>query len=116
MLRLGVAAALVLSAAALVVAALALVESRGRPDEVASRSVSRGGWTAYAPLPERAPIVLEGLMTREQVVDVLGLPDEVFRKNPRAECWAYASPYEIRLCFGPKRRLAWWSVATPPDA
>jgi hypothetical protein len=116
MLRLGVAAALVLSTAALVVAALALVESRGEPNEVASTPTSVGGWTAYAPLHERAPVALEGLMTREQVVAVLGLPDDVFRKNARAECWAYTSPYAIRLCFGPKRRLAWWSVTTPPDA
>lgn len=68
-----------------------------------------------APRFERAPLPLRGLMTRQEVVAAIGLPDEVFRKNPRAECWAYTGPYSVRLCFGAKRRLAWWSVSIPRE-
>jgi len=115
--RLGTFGALLLSIAAVVVAAFALAEARdGSPATTTSTNTPTAGWTSYAPLPSRPPVALEGLMTRDQVVAALGLPDQVFRKNPRAECWAYRSPYSIRLCFGPKRRLAWWSGSTPPDA
>jgi hypothetical protein len=60
-------------------------------------------------------IGIEGLMSRAEVIAVLGTPDRVFRRNPRAECWAYDGPYEIRMCFGPKRRLAWFSHNIPSD-
>lgn len=54
-------------------------------------------------------------MTRREVIMRLGLPDRIFRRNPRAECWAYEGPYEVRMCFGAKRRLAWVAHNIPPD-
>jgi hypothetical protein len=52
-------------------------------------------------------------MTPTQVLRLLGQPDEVFRNNPRALCWSYAAPYQIRMCWGPKRRMAWIAYETP---
>lgn len=46
-------------------------------------------------------------MTPDEVRRSFGDPDEVFRNNPRALCWAYHSPYQIRMCWGPKRKAAW---------
>jgi hypothetical protein len=50
-------------------------------------------------------------MTPAQVLRLLGKPHEVFRNNPRALCWRYSAPYEIRMCWGPKRRQAWIAVS-----
>lgn len=46
-------------------------------------------------------------MTPDDVRRSFGEADEVFRNNPRALCWAYHSPYQIRMCWGPKRKAAW---------
>jgi hypothetical protein len=46
-------------------------------------------------------------MTPNEVRRSFGEPDEVFRNNPRALCWAYHSPYRIRMCWGSKRKSAW---------
>jgi hypothetical protein len=46
-------------------------------------------------------------MTPDEVRRSFGEPDEVFRNNPRALCWAYHAPYQIRMCWGPKRQSAW---------
>jgi hypothetical protein len=46
-------------------------------------------------------------MTPDEVRRSFGEPDEVFRNNPRALCWAYHAPYQIRMCWGPKRKSAW---------
>jgi hypothetical protein len=46
-------------------------------------------------------------MTPDEVRRSFGEPDEVFRKNPRALCWAYHDPYQVRMCWGPKRKSAW---------
>jgi hypothetical protein len=54
-------------------------------------------------------------MTPAEVLRLLGKPDEVFRDNPRALCWRYSAPYEIRMCWGPKRRQAWIAHDIPPE-
>jgi hypothetical protein len=36
-------------------------------------------------------------MTPDEVRHSFGEPDTVFRNNPRALCWSYANPYEIRI-------------------
>jgi hypothetical protein len=104
MMKLAVAAALLVSAASLILAVVALREARDDGQ-------------AFADSQAEAGIGLDGLMTRRQVVMRLGLPDRVFRRNPRAECWAYegGGSYEVRMCFGAKRRLAWHSYNIPPD-
>jgi hypothetical protein len=52
-------------------------------------------------------------MTPAQVRQLFGEPADVFRSNPRALCWSYATPYEIRMCWGPKRKAAWISHNVP---
>jgi hypothetical protein len=54
-------------------------------------------------------------MRPEDVRRVLGTPTEVFRDNPSALCWRYESPYEIRMCWGPKRRRAWIAHNIPRE-
>ena len=54
-------------------------------------------------------------MTPEQVMRLLGEPDEVYRDNPRALCWRYSVPYTIRMCWGPKRQRAWIAHNIPPE-
>jgi hypothetical protein len=54
-------------------------------------------------------------MTPVEVRHSFGEPDAVFRNNPRALCWSYASPYEIRMCWGPKRQAAWIATNVTPD-
>jgi hypothetical protein len=102
MMKLAVGVALVVSTASLVLAVVALREARD-DGETSPEALGLG-------------IGLDGFMTRRQVVMQLGLPDRVFRRNPRAECWAYEGGlYEVRMCFGPKRRLAWHAHNIPPD-
>jgi hypothetical protein len=55
-------------------------------------------------------------MTPEQVSALLGRPTQVYRDNPRALCWRYESPYEIRMCWGPKRERAWIAYSIPRDS
>jgi hypothetical protein len=95
-----VAASALLASAALIVALLALHEARNtRPTygEVGATSVAQLG----------------GAMTPDDVRALLGTPATIIRDNPRALCWAYHSPYEVHLCFGPKRHLAWWASNVP---
>jgi outer membrane protein assembly factor BamE (lipoprotein component of BamABCDE complex) len=94
-------AAALLAAAALIVAVVALREARSRPP-------------TYAGLGAASISQLRGLMTQDEVRALLGQPQNVFRDNARAQCWAYGSPYTVRTCFGPKRRLAWWATNVPP--
>ena len=54
-------------------------------------------------------------MTPEEVRHSFGPPDAVFRNNPRALCWSYSGPYEIRMCWGPKRQAAWIATNVTPD-
>lgn len=93
---------MLISSAALVVAVVALRHTRhdkGTYAEVAAASIAR----------------LHGLMSQDDVRALLGTPATVFRDNPRAQCWAYHTPYEVRMCFGPKRRLAWWATNVPHE-
>jgi hypothetical protein len=95
-----IGASLLLASAALIVAVIALREPRNEPKtyaEVFAVSVGR----------------LHGLMSENDVRAVLGAPATVYRDNPQAHCWAYTAPYEVRMCFGPKRRLAWWASNVP---
>jgi hypothetical protein len=65
---------------------------------------------------ERIAAALQGFhearnrMTPDQVRHSFGAPDDVYRDNVRALCWSYASPYQIQLCWGPKRQAAWIGV------
>jgi hypothetical protein len=52
-------------------------------------------------------------MTPDEVRELFGEPGEVFRNNPRALCWSYATPYEVRMCWGPKRKAAWIAHSVP---
>lgn len=52
-------------------------------------------------------------MTPDEVRELFGEPGEVFRNNPRALCWSYATPYEVRMCWGPKRKAAWMAHSVP---
>ena len=54
-------------------------------------------------------------MTPDEVRHSFGEPDAVLRNNPRALCWSYAGPYEIRMCWGPKRQAAWIATNVKPD-
>jgi hypothetical protein len=55
-------------------------------------------------------------MTPDEVRHSFGAPDAVFRNNPRALCWSYASPYEIRMCWGPRRQAAWIATSVRRDS
>ncbi len=98
--RILVAASVVVAAAALVVAVVALREARQR------QMLGGAGRASVSQL--------HGLMTQDDVRTLLGQPQTIFRDNARAQCWAYSAPYEVRICFGPKRRLAWWSASGMP--
>lgn len=61
-------------------------------------------------------------LTRADVKALIGAPDSIYRNNPRAECWAYEAPgggsgrerpYEVQMCFGPRRHLAWLGYSGP---
>jgi hypothetical protein len=54
-------------------------------------------------------------MTPTEVLQLLGKPTAVYRNNPNALCWRYDAPYEIRMCWGPKRKQAWIATNIPPD-
>ena len=103
MQRAMIATAMVLAASALIVAILALRQAHNES-------------ATYADVGAASVAKLRGLMTEDEVRGILGTPAVVFRDNPRAQCWAYHSPYEVRMCFGPKRRLAWWASNVPPKS
>lgn len=52
-------------------------------------------------------------LTPAQVLELLGKPTEVYRNNPRALCWRYDAPYEVKMCWGPKRKQAWIATNIP---
>jgi hypothetical protein len=98
--RLAIIIAIVLAGGALIVAVIAL---RSGDNEQPT----------YAELGAASIGQLHGLMSQDDVRSLLGTPASVYRDNPRAQCWAYHSPYEVRMCFGQKRRLAWWASNVP---
>jgi hypothetical protein len=61
----------------------------------------------------QAFVEVRNRMTPDEVRRLFGEPAAVFRNNPRALCWSYATPYEIRMCWGPKRKAAWISHSVP---
>jgi hypothetical protein len=72
-----------------------------------------GPTPTYAEITLAAVRQLEGLETQAEVRKLLGRPHEIYRNNPRAQCWRYTAPYELQMCFGAKRRLAWWAGNVP---
>lgn len=58
---------------------------------------------------------LQGLESQERVRELIGSPARVER-TPDATFWEYDEPFQIRVVFGPRGRVAWWSMANPPDA
>ena len=96
-MRVSVAASLVLAVIVLGVAFGVRAFDRQKEDRPTSAEPTRS-----SRLAELAP-----LMSQAQVVRLLGRPETVYRNNQRAQCWRYTSPI-VQLCFGPKRRLAWW--------
>jgi hypothetical protein len=106
--RIATAAALALAAASLVVAVLALREARHAHEpptygEISEAAIRQLGEFAHE----------KGGMTPDDARRALGMPTEVFRDNPRALCWRYETPFEIRMCWGPKRQRAWIAHSIP---
>ena len=107
------ATAAVFATAAFVIAVAAYHRASERPSVgVLSEASIRHLWHAAA--HER--------LTREDVRVYIGNPASIYRDNPRAECWAYSAPgggsgteppYQIQMCFGPKRHLAWLAYSGP---
>jgi hypothetical protein len=90
---------LLLAVAALAVAVAAFREARDANEAPTYAAITAAAVRQFGEDGNR--------MTPAQVLRLLGKPDEVYRDNPRALCWRYAAPYEIRMCWGPKRRAAW---------
>ena len=114
MSRVASAAALAIAVVALAVALMAWqrADDEGRPPGVLS---TRSILTLRSEMANRK-------LTREDVIEVIGWPASIYRDNPRAECWAYEAPgggsgreqpYELQMCFGPKRYLAWLAYSGP---
>jgi hypothetical protein len=58
---------------------------------------------------------LHGLASQDRVRELIGSPTRI-QETPQATYWEYDEPFEIRVVFGPRGRLAWWSMMNPPDA
>jgi hypothetical protein len=106
------AVAVVLSAAAVVLAVAVLQRAGDQP---------RLGVLSDASL-RRLSAQVPNRLTRADVKALIGAPDSIYRNNPRAECWAYEAPgggsgrerpYEVQMCFGPRRHLAWLGHSGP---
>jgi hypothetical protein len=52
-------------------------------------------------------------MTPTEVLPTTRKPTEVYRNNPKALCWRYDAPHEIRMCWGTKRKQAWLATSIP---
>ena len=98
-------APLVLSVAALVVASSALYEARGTSEPPSAGDIQAAGVQEF--------MAAGNQMTPDEVLQLLGRPTEVYRNNPRALCWRYDGAYEIRMCWGLKRKQAWISTNIP---
>lgn len=89
------------SLAALVISLLALREARADETptvgEIAAAAVRQFTKDGNRTTPEQAALLF-------------GRPTEVYRDNPRALCWRYETPYEMQMCWGPKRARAWIAV------
>jgi|SRR5215218_9593689 len=96
---------LVLSLLALLIAGSALYEARQPSATPSAGDIQAEGVRQF--------IGAGNQMTPTEVLQLLGKPTQVFRNNPRALCWRYDAPYEIRMCWGPKRKQAWISTNIP---
>jgi hypothetical protein len=103
--RVATAGAFAVAVAAVVIAVLALHEAR-QPSKVPTQAEI--AWSGV----ERFMDARDGT-TPAEARALFGAPAEVFRDNPRALCWRYDSPFEIRMCWGPKRQAAWISASVP---
>ena len=99
--------ALAVAAAALVVSVVALREARRVEKPPTAAELMLGGIQRFQDAGNR--------MTPAEVKALLGEPAAVYRNNPRALCWRYTSPFEVRLCWGAERRQAWISANMPPS-
>jgi hypothetical protein len=93
-----VVVALVLSATGLVVGLLALRAARDAKHH-----------PSYAEAVAEAFDSIDTGMTPQEVVNRIGFPREILRR-----CWTYESAYTIKVCFGPRRRVATIAKSTPP--
>jgi hypothetical protein len=91
--------------AALIVAVAAFREARTTDTPPTFAEIAAAGVTEFTSAGNR--------MTPVEVRMLLGEPTEVYRNNPRALCWRYTAPYEIKMCWGPKRQQAWISDNIP---
>lgn len=103
--EIAIAAGLLLATTALAVALLALREARQPTEPPTYAEITAAGVSRF--------VAAGNQMTPPQVAMLLGEPTEVYRDNAKALCWRYASPYEIRMCWGPKRKQAWISTNIP---
>ena len=106
--NLGVAKALTgvaLLVAALAVGVAALREAREANGPPTYAEITAAGVREFMAAGNR--------MTPVRVLRLFGKPDAVYRNNPRALCWRYTAPYEIRMCWGPKRQRAWIATNIP---
>jgi hypothetical protein len=99
--------ALLIAVAALALAVAALREVRQADEPPTYAEITASGVHEF--------LAAGNQMTPAQVLGLLGKPDEVYRDNPRALCWRYTAPFEIRMCWGPKRRQAWIATNTPRE-
>lgn len=100
--------ALVVAVVALLVAAVALWQARSSDDPPTYSEITAASIAEITRNGNR--------VTPEQVRALLGNPAEIYRDNPRALCWRYTTPYEIRMCWGPKRQRPWIASSVPPSA
>jgi hypothetical protein len=107
MTRVVVGVTLLVSVAALAVAIAAFREARQADDVPTQAEIMAAAVRRFSDEGNR--------MTPVEVLRLFGQPDQVYRNNPRALCWRYSAPYEIRMCWGPKRRAAWIAHNIPPD-
>ena len=101
------AVALLLAVAALALAAVAFHEARDALKVPTQAEITAAAVHEFQGAGNR--------MTPDEVLRLLGNPADVFRDNPRALCWHYSTPYEIRMCWGPKRQSAWIATNIPRD-
>jgi hypothetical protein len=99
--------ALLLAVAAIAVAIAAFREARQANQRPTYAEITAAGVRELQAAGNR--------MTPAQVLQLLGKPDQVYRNNPRALCWRYTAPFEIRMCWGPRRRQAWIATNMPRE-
>jgi hypothetical protein len=97
----------VVSVVALSVAAVALHQARQPSATPSVADIQAAGVREFTAAGNQ--------MTPTEVLHLLGKPTEVYRNNPKALCWRYDAPHEIKMCWGPKRKQAWIATSIPLD-